>query len=240
MAYIDYQIKEINQKVSKDYAIQSDIGKHLKDNLKIYHVIKSNNKELLSNYEEEEIKNEQYYQEFLSQLYSDTDRKKKPLKNKHSKEIHSHLSNNNIRKKMSSPNPLKLHSPLRERNSSKRSSGIKSIGNMPPSEKHFGIKRYYRNSCMFPIVENKLNQDIIEPNTNLVNANVTKENNNFVIQRIPNINQEEKKTSSNCVKSISFNKTASNVNKESNNSTATCNKENKKHIVFCCIPLKCL
>ena len=54
MAFIDYRIKEINQKVSKDYAIQSDIGKHLKDNLKIYNVIRSNNKEILSNYEEEE------------------------------------------------------------------------------------------------------------------------------------------------------------------------------------------
>ena len=157
MAFIDYRIKEINQKVSKDYAIQSDIGKHLKDNLKIYNVIRSNNKEILSNYEEEEIKNEQYYQEFLSQLYSDTDRKKKPSKNKHSKEIHFHLSNNKIRKKMSSPNPLKMHSPLRERNKSKRSSGIKSIGNMSPSDKnerHFEIKRYYRNSCMIPIVKN--------------------------------------------------------------------------------------
>ena len=60
MAFIDYRIKEINQKVSKDYAIQSDIGKHLKDNLKIYNVIRSNNKEILSNYEEEELKNEQY------------------------------------------------------------------------------------------------------------------------------------------------------------------------------------
>ena len=247
MAFIDYRIKEINQKVSKDYAIQSDIGKHLKDNLKIYNVIRSNNKEILSNYEEEEIKNEQYYQEFLSQLYSDTDRKKKPSKNKHSKEIHFHLSNNKIRKKMSSPNPLKMHSPLRERNKSKRSSGIKSIGNMSPSDKnerHFEIKRYYRNSCMIPIVKNKLNQDSSTEhkilNTNLVNANVTKENNNFVIQRIHNIHQDEKKTSSNCVKSISFSKTGSNVNKDSNNSSGTCNKENKKHIVFCCIPFKCL
>ena len=162
----------------------------MKDNLKIYNVIRSNNKEILSNYEEEEIKNEQYYQEFLSQLYSDTDRKKKPSKNKHSKEIHFHLSNNKIRKKMSSPNPLKMHSPLRERNKSKRSSGIKSIGNMSPSDKnerHFEIKRYYRNSCMIPIVKNTLNQDSSNEhkilNTNLVNANVTKENNNFVIQR---------------------------------------------------------
>ena len=34
MANINYRIKEINQKVSKDYAIQFDIGKQLKENLK--------------------------------------------------------------------------------------------------------------------------------------------------------------------------------------------------------------
>ena len=111
------------------------------------------------------------------------------------------------------------------------------------SDKHFGLKKYYRNSCMIPIVENKLNQDNSNEsktfNTNLANANITKENNNFVIQKIQNINQEEKKASSNCIKTISFSKTTSNVNKESNNNSA-CNKVNKKHIVFCCIPFKCL
>ena len=57
MANINYRIKEINQKVSKDYAIQFDIGKKLKENLKIYDIHRSKSKDFFSNYEEEETKN---------------------------------------------------------------------------------------------------------------------------------------------------------------------------------------
>ena len=162
MANINYRIKEINQKVSKDYAIQFDIGKQLKENLKIYDIHKSKSKDFFFNYEEEETKNEKYYQEFLSQLFTDSERKKKPSKIKNSKTSNSPLCNN---KKIFSPNSFKNQSPLRI--NSKKSSGKKSIGNMSPSnksDKQGWLKRYYRNSCMIPIVENKLNQDNNEAN----------------------------------------------------------------------------
>ena len=239
MANINYRIKEINQKVSKDYAIQFDIGKQLKENLKIYNVYKSKSRDFFSNYEEEEeTKNDKYYQEFLSQLFSDSERKKKSSKSKNIKVNNSPMSNN---KKISSPNSLKVQSSLRERNNSKKSSGIKSIGNVSPSnksDKQVWLKRYYRNSCMIPIVENKLNQDDKNESNIVGNENITKENNNnFVIQRIQNINQEEKKTFSNCIKTITFCKTTSNVNKDNN---GTSNKVKKNQIVLCCIPFKCL
>ena len=235
MANINYRIKEINQRVSKDYAIQFDIGKQLKENLKIYDIHKSKSKDFFSNYEEEETKNEKYYQEFLSQLFTDSERKKKPSKIKNSKTSNSPLCNN---KKIFSPNSFKNQSPLRI--NSKKSSGKKSIGNMSPSnksDKQGWLKRYYRNSCMIPIVENKLNQDNNE--ANLVEGVKKENNNNFVIQRIQNINQEEKKISSNCIKTITFCKTTSNVNKENNNKDNT-NKVKQNHIVLCCIPFKCL
>ena len=176
--------KEKKEKIDKDLALQSNLGRKLKENLDLFNMGMNQPGYIQSDSEEENSQtNEKYYQNFLDRLYNDGNHgnsKNKYQENKmylhvNINNIISNSNNDNSKKFLEqNQNQIKLFNPsdlfpqenvVRGKRNSVTFKNLNPFINQTP--KLFNVNRKKRNSCMIPLplLEQLTGTDKIERGT---------------------------------------------------------------------------